>query len=276
MRILAFLLLVWLSTPLQGLPPAPFYTLYGTVRNELGEVIDSASARVVASKGSQDVGESGLNATLRPGQNYELRTRLDHARQSTRYYSDQAIATQGIFTLAVEIDGVRHLPLQITGALTAGRGGERVRLDLTVGVDSDNDGLPDTWEQWQLQVMGVPPDENGRWDLSLINPDEDPDGDGRSNLSEYFAGTYALDRESYLELRIAEKRPGYDKLEFFAISGRVYRLERSTNLETWAPVEFSTAEQANPTAVLRASASGMQPIYVRNPTGREFYRLWAQ
>jgi hypothetical protein len=70
------------------------------------------------------------------------------------------------------MNGLLFYPIEVNGNLTAGKGGESVRLDLNLGVDSDDDGLPDTWEEWQLYQAGYFPDENG-WDLSLIDRDGD-------------------------------------------------------------------------------------------------------
>jgi len=50
--------------------------------------------------------------------------------------------------------------------------------------DADKDGLPDWWEQ---QYFGC---------LTCANPDEDPDGDGLSNLIEFIHGTDPTDPDS--------------------------------------------------------------------------------
>jgi uncharacterized repeat protein (TIGR02543 family) len=49
-------------------------------------------------------------------------------------------------------------------------------LIATFAVDSDNDGLPDSWEMAYFGTL-------------LATPGGDPDGDGRSNLQEYLEGT---------------------------------------------------------------------------------------
>ena len=62
------------------------------------------------------------------------------------------------------------------------------------GPDSDGDGIPDSW---MLQNFGHPTGLAA--DHSRAQ--DDPDGDGMSNLQEYLAGTNPLDPQSCLKLR---------------------------------------------------------------------------
>ena len=92
-------------------------------------------------------------------QNYDLAIRLDQNRAGTELYTEKALATESLFSLVVVINNTRFYPIEASGALAAGNGGERIRLDLNLGEDSDLDGLPDVWEQWQLYQSGHHPDE---------------------------------------------------------------------------------------------------------------------
>jgi hypothetical protein len=176
------------------------------------------------------------------------------------------------------MNGQVFLPIQSSGNLTAGRGGERVRYDITIGVDSDGDGLPDAWEEWQLYQAGYPPLPSGNWDISLIGPTGDLDGDGISNLSEYIAGTYAADPTSYIELQIKEKGVNFARLEFFRVTGKTYRLQRTNDLApgSWTPVDFALTKGAVPASFHRALDVGPLPIFVVPLAEKEFYRLTVQ
>lgn len=60
-------------------------------------------------------------------------------------------------------------------------------------VDSDGDGIPDSW---MIQYFGHPTGDAG--DLSRAG--DDADNDGMSNLAEYIAGTNPRDPGSYLRI----------------------------------------------------------------------------
>jgi hypothetical protein len=210
----------------------------------------------------------------RVDQSYELNIRIDQNRSGTAFYSDKAVAAQGLFSLVVAMNGERYYPIEVAGTLKAGKGGERVRLDLTLGEDKDGDGLPDTWEAWQLYQAGLYPDENGEWDLSLIGPDGDFDQDGQSNLLEYIAGTFAGDATETFGLTIKEKLPDSVRLEFYGITGKVYTIESTLDMKTWTRVPFAVGSpvQANP-AYQAASVGVLSAFAIPRSDTQEFYRL---
>jgi hypothetical protein len=129
-------------------PPAPYYTLYGTVRDQVGQTVTAEGAELIVLKGGVEIGRTPIDSTGRPDRNYELTIRIDHNRSGTTFYTDKAVAAQGLFSLVVEINGSLFYPIEVSGNLTAGKGSELVRLDLNLGEDLDGDGLPDVWEQW--------------------------------------------------------------------------------------------------------------------------------
>lgn len=235
-------------------PPAPSYTLYGMVRDQTGQALTAQGAVLLLLKGGTEVGRTPITAT-RLDQSYELEIRLDQNRTGTSLYSEKAIVSEGLFSLAVELNGSRFYPIEASGSLTAGKGSERVRLDLNLGQDTDRDGLPDVWEQWQLYQSGRLPDGNGNWDLSLIDKNGDFDGDGRSNFLEYVAGTFAGDATEKLDLQIKEKLDTQIRFEFYAITGKTYTIERSTDGKAWTRVPFAIGEGA--VAGLSYTATGV-------------------
>lgn len=256
-------------------PPAPYYTLYGTVRNQVGETVRTEGAVVILLKGGTEIARTLITASPRVDQNYEMNIRIDQNRSGTQFYSDKALAAQGLFSLVVEIEGAFFYPIEVAGNLTTGTGGERIRLDLNLGEDLDGDGLPDTWEQWQLYQAGLSPDENGNWNLSLIDRDGDFDGDGTSNLIEYIAGTFAGDATETFNLTIKEKSDTSVRFEFFAITGKTYSIERSLDMKKWARVPFSTALPVADSASFSAIQAGVLSAFtVPAAAGtNEFFRL---
>jgi hypothetical protein len=172
------------------------------------------------------------------------------------------------------MNGALFYPIEVSGNLTAGKGGERVKLDLTLGEDLDKDGLPDTWEAWQLYQAGLHPDENGRWDLSLLDKNGDFDKDGQSNLLEYIAGTFAGDATETFSLAIKEKLPESVRLEFYGITGKVYTIESSSDVKTWTRVPFAVGAPGTGGIAHQAGAVGIVSAFtVPRSSTSEFYRL---
>lgn len=273
-RLVPPLLLIWTASCCQAFPPAPYYTVYGMVRDQVGQTLTAQGAQLILLKDAVEIGRAPISAN-QLDQSYELNIRIDQNRRGTTLYSDKAVAAQGLFSLVVEMNGALFYPIEVAGTLTAGKGGERVRLDLNLGEDLDLDGLPDVWEQWQLYQAGHSPDANGNWDLSLINKNGDFDGDGQSNLLEYIAGTFAGDATENLNLAIKEKLATSVRFEFFAVTGKTYTIERSVDALTWTPIPFSIATPAVGERSYTATGVGILTAFAQSAaaTAKEFFRL---
>lgn len=127
----------------------------------------------------------------------------------------------------------------------------------TVLADSDNDGMPDTFEQ---QYFGS---------ATGGDPAGDNDGDGTSNLAEYRAGTSPTDPTSVF--RITQiRRSGNDILVTFpARAGKLYQLEASADLLDGFPFVVTTTARITSDALLELTDAGAAAA----PTTRRFYRL---
>lgn len=216
-------------------PPAPHHLFYGMVRDEYGTPIQTASAQVVLETSNGTTLSTKVIADLEPGANYRLQVPMDSGLRNG-VYTPTALRPLVGFRLKVRVGGVTYLPIEMRGDLAQlGLPGKRTQLNLTLGEDSDNDGLPDAWERLINQ------------DISQVAPGADADGDGLSNTQEYLAGTYAFDPADGFRLELVRRADGPPALEFLALTGRTYRLEGSTDLKTWTPLRFRIpAEGANP------------------------------
>ena len=254
-------------------PPAPYHTIFGIVRDQVGQTVTAQNAEVILLKDGVEVGRVPIASGYQLDQNYELRIRLDQVRGGTALYSSKAIETGGQFSLAVSMNGALFYPIEVSGTLTAGSGAERERLDLTLGSDNDLDGLPDVWEEWQLYQAGHYPGANG-WDLSLINAQGDLDGDGQSNRFEYIAGTFAGDATEIFGLEIKEKTGSAVRLEFYGITGKTYTIESTTDMATWSRVDFATSPAGTADIGHFANRVGVVSAYVNaESANKKFYRL---
>lgn len=271
LRCLCSLLLV--TGVAWAFPPAPYYTIYGVVRDQNGQAIMAEGVEVILLRGGVEVGRTAVGSG-RIGQNYELKMRLDQNRSGTVFYTDKAVAAGGLYSVVVSMNGSLYYPIEVAGTLKAGKGGERVNLDLTLGEDKDGDGLPDSWEAWQLYQAGYYPDENGNWNLSLIDRNGDFDKDGQSNLLEYIAGTFAGDATETFGLTIKEKLPQSVRFEFYGITGKVYTIESSPDMKTWTRIPFAVGAPAVGEAAYQAGSVGIVSAYAApSSTSKGFYRL---
>ncbi len=258
----------------RAFPPAPYYTIFGTIRDEAGQVLVSEEARVVLLRGGQVVMKAPVTGTTITDQNYELRIPIDMLRPSTTLYRDAALVARSGFIIALDYNGQRFYPIGTAGGLTTGGGSERERFDFSLGEDSDGDGLPDAWEEWQLITGNIPPGPDDRYDLSLISPTGDFDSDGVTDLDEWIQGTFATDGSSMMIIEFKENTPTLTRFEFGTVAGRTYRLERSTNLIAWSTVPMSVGTPGQPAeSFLASETENVSAWVIPGPDARVFYRL---
>lgn len=270
----------WALSPVRALPPAPPYTIFGNVRDQYGVLLPSKGAFVVTYVGLKETQRQEVVDVPSANYNYQMRLRLDMTRPETVTYHPKALATGSVFNLAVVRGNRIYRPIEVESPPTVGASADRRRLDLTLGVDLDGDGLPDAWEEAQLYQAGERPGVNG-WELSKLDRDGDYDGDGTSNWNEYLAGTYALDATSILDLKLAEKLSDSVRLEFYSFYGKQYTVEASTDLQTWAAVALSLTPPAEGVAAptqssLTATTTGVTSVYVGTTDTVAHYRLIAR
>ncbi|MEW6157672.1 MAG: hypothetical protein AB1813_09580 [Verrucomicrobiota bacterium] len=227
---------------LHAFPPAPDHLLFGQVRDEFGNPLALDSAQVILETTAGIRIKTQVIADLEPGVNYKLSVPMDSGL-TTDQYKPTALRPAVPFKMWVVANGTTYLPIEMklkTSSL--GAPGERTRIDLTLGEDSDGDGLPDAWERAMLTALGL------NMSLAEFNPANDLDRDGLNNLDEYLAGTYAFDPADGFTLKIATFNSGQPVLEFMGIRGRTYSVLGSENMIQWSPVAFRIADSAEPAA----------------------------
>lgn len=270
---LALLACVHGAPLLRAYPPAPNYTIYGVVRDQVGATLNVVGAEIILLKNNVEIGRAPIFNDLRLDSNYELNIRIDQTRDATRVYSTKAVAPQGVYSLKVTLNGQDFYPIEASGTLRVGNGGERVRLDLNLGADINRDGLPDAWQEWVLYQSGRRPGTAG-WDINLITKDGDFSGDGISNYLKYLAGTYNGDITQRFELRLTNKSATVVSFAFYGITGKVYGIEQSTDLKTWTAVAFSLSPGGATVNLHKATAVGVLPVFTAVVAGESrFYRL---
>ncbi len=262
-RVLALLLLTITLAVVQAFPPAPHHTLYGTVRDQRGKPLAARNAEVVLETSSGRKVTARVIPGMKPGQNYRLRIPMD-AGLTRDLYKPTAMRPMMPFRLRVIVGRDVFLPIEINadGGSIGGSGGF-THLDLTLGEDLDGDGIPDAWER-SLISRGLGDD------LASINPEDDADGDGLSNLAEYLAGSYAYDDESAFELVIKGFQDGAPVMGFMALPGRSYEVLGSTDFNEWEPVSFRMTSDDEDTPLREGLYSeGVTEVEIEVPAQEE-------
>lgn len=241
-KVAASLLGLLLAAGAVAFPPAPHHTLYGMVRNQFGDPLNIFPANVFLETPSGVQLRAGLVNGLEPGVNYRLEVPMDSGTSGDpNAYQPTALKPFFQFKLKVQIAQTTYVPIEMVGSFAQiGQPSQKTRIDLTLGVDSDGDGLPDAWEQALISIYGG--------SLASIKPNDDTDGDGISNLNEYLAGTYAFDPTDGFRLALTSVSGGASRMEFLAIRGRTYTIQSSANLQQWTPVNFSVVTGGVPGA----------------------------
>jgi len=229
-RLAACLIILLFSSAASAFPPAPHHTLYGIVRTQFGDPVEVSPSDVYLETPAGTQLRAGLINGLEPGVNYRLEVPMDSGTAAD-LYKPTALKPFFQFKLKVQIGQTTYVPIEMAGNFAQiGQPSLKTRIDLTLGVDSDGDGLPDAWEQSLITIFGGT--------LASINPNDDTDGDGISNLDEYLAGTYAFDPSDGFRLSLAGLNAGASVMEFLAIRGRTYTIQSSPNLQQWTTVGF--------------------------------------
>lgn len=219
-----------LLTPrIHAYPPAPHHLIYGMVRDELGNPVAVEAAEVLFEATSGVRVKGVIRPGRIPGTNYKLEVPLD-AGISDDLYRPTALRPTVPFKIRVRVRSNIYLPIEMRGDFSQlGQPAQSTRLDLTLGEDTDGDGLPDAWERALLKQGQT---------LEDIRAGDDTDGDGLTNLQEYISGNYAFDDKDGFELKLLQIDGDTPLMEFQAIRGRTYTVYGSANLGDWDPVAF--------------------------------------
>lgn len=271
-RLAALIAGCGMSLSPHAFPPAPHHLVFGMVRNEQGNPLALPGAEILLEVDGAVLARSVITLP-EGGVNYELPVALDSGATAD-LYKPTALRPMSPFRMRVRIAGVTYLPIEMAGIskLTT-KAGETTRVDLTLGEDSDGDGLPDAWERNVIAATGR------NRSLADIRPGDDTDKDGISNFQEYLAGTYAFDPKDGFSLKLAQFEGTYSVLEFVALPGRTYTVLGSSDLQQWMPISFRlpnedlsrSSFQATSVTLIRASVSGS----TANSSDR-FFKLMVQ
>lgn len=233
--ILLGLLDAW--RPALAFPPAPHHLLYGCVRDEYGTPLFTSEALIVLQTPSGVKVSGPVLPGVGQGVNFALMVPMD-AGASADLYQPSALRVAAPFKIYVVIGQTTNLPIQMSGDYSRlGQPGQQTRLDLTLGVDANGDGLPDAWEHAFLSTLG------SRLTLNDLSAGLDLLGNGRSLKQEFLLGYYPFDPVDSLAVTLVSVNGGAPILQFTAMTGRSYSLLGSADLQQWTALPFLVSDE---------------------------------
>lgn len=212
-------LVVWGRT--QAGLPLPSLTFYGLFTDEYGWPYSSDDTVEIDVDGVRIVSQKLGTANGRD-YNYIVRVPYDSGGRRGDYNHDVVAPGERLtIRLLDRSTGTTVVSTNFICNLTAG---SVVRLDLSSGTDSLQDGLPDSLREWIWDSLG----DGSLFEPTRVRGTADSDGDGVSNLDEYRAGTDPANAEDLLNLEISRVE-GVEavQVKFFTVPGKTYRLQNA-------------------------------------------------
>jgi hypothetical protein len=269
------LLALTLPHPANAFPPAPNHLIFGIVRDQIGNPLAMDNAEIVLEASSGATIHADVVPQLEPGLNYRIEVPMD-AGLTDDLYQPTALLPAAPFKLRVRIGQTMYLPMEMTADYSRlGQPGGRTRIDLTLGVDADGNGLPDAWEKAVAAQLGR------QWLAGQFRPGDFYPGTGMTYRDVYLAGTYAVAPKEGFTLRILSGPGEAPRLAFTAVKGRSYTLQASADLGEWTTVPFRVLPSDSAAAPVNGyQATETKRVEIETPTlGDEpvrFFRLMAE
>ncbi len=218
--------------PALAYPPAPYHLIYGIVRDEYGTPLMSSDAQIILQTPTGVQLTTTVVPGLGPDRNYALQVPMD-AGLTPDPYVPAALTVSAPFKLYVVVNTTTNLPIEMSGNFSLlGLPAQQTRLDLTLGVDANGDGIPDAWEQAFLDALG------SNLSLSDLNANSVLTPDGQSLFQQYLLGDSLFDPGASLKLTVVGLDGDSPLLQFSTMTGRSYTVLGSADLKAWTPLSF--------------------------------------
>jgi hypothetical protein len=252
-------------------PPEPDGLIYGMVKDQYGTPLLNAADKVVL----QTPGGVQVTTTIQPGLaigiNYALTVPMDAGITPDPYVTD-ALTAGTSFKLYVVVGSVTNLPIEMTASYALlGQPAQQTCQNLTLGTDSNGDGIPDQWEQLFLAEIGT------NVSLAGINPNADYAHDGRTLWQEYLLGDYPFDPADNFSVKLVSQNAGSAVLAFTTMTARSYTVLGSSDLRHWTSLSF-TIPAVGPAVQTYYYSPIIQPLLIQtvqpaNQPTVQFFKL---
>ena len=243
----------------------PSVIVHGEIRDPYGILLHSG-AQVSALLGTNEVARTVVGEYPN-GLSYRLP--LDVHDPITG--SPDQVTPNSLVTIQVK-QGATDQPLIGSSTFPAPGNGASVRANFILGEDTDQDGLPDAWENVVIANSG-----GAAATLSDVGPGKDVDGDGMNDDQEFWYGSFAFLPGDELRVDDLDITNGRYALTLLTVVGAVYTVESTTDLAlpAWGPCSISMTETGSPAPVQFEGNGGFITVYIE-PSEDARYRLTAK
>jgi len=270
---IAALAACWLAGPpgSAGIP-RPSFILYGQAADEYGWPY-TAEAVVTLWINERSFETYAVSGMVTPGVNFVFRVALDGGGVGLPI-DPMAAHTGDTFRITVSAFGEEKTLVPTMPFPKVGQPGEIIRINLTAGVDSNANGLPDEWEQWIVDHANNPVIKT----IADVEPGDDADGDGVSNLQEYLAGTDPANAYDCFLIDQWEKcANGRLRLEFLTVPGKTYALLAAPLLAgppyLWEPCPFAQSPTGAMSSVPIIGTGHYLSLFVEGRSPAHIFRV---
>jgi hypothetical protein len=176
---------------------------------------------------------------------FETRKLADNTPLATTAGTLGLAVTAMSYSRSATVDGRNAVLPPGTGSFSYGANvqGLMEQLDLVIG---------ENFTEWSQRVFGT-----------LVNPNDDADGDGSTNYQEYTAGTDSQNPASRLFVKTFAKNAGGVTFSWHASEGKTYTVERSTNLMTWNVLQNDIVGSAGVAAFTDPNTAGNPKLFYK-------------
>jgi hypothetical protein len=251
--------------------------IYGTVRDQYGTPLSSSQVQVVlVSASGVQISTPIVPGISVAGVNYLMKVPLDSG-VTPDLYQTNALVPGDLAKMVVLIGTQTNYPLEmVSNSISLGQWTMNTRVDLTLGTDSNGDGIPDAWEEAFLASLGL------NTPLSSLNANSVLTSDGLTLGQEYLLGTYPFNPGGALRITFVGFQGASPILQFPTVASRSYTMTSSPDLKNWSPLSFNLMTDApgGPTrSFYFAPGTATVEVYVAPPASGHtalFYRVQAQ
>jgi hypothetical protein len=244
----------------------PSMLVYGVIRDSYGIALSPDSATVSAFLGTNEVARTAIRPQPN-GANYRLEVNVTDPITA----KPKDVTPGATLTIRARYGTVLSPTIGNNTFLARGDG-SAVQIDLVLGVDSDGDGIPDDWERMLIANSG-----GALSNLNQIGPGTDFDGDGVSDLAEFFAGSFPFLASDVLRMSsLTTHANGRFSFSFTSVNGVAYEVLTAPTLDaaTWQVCPISLTESGTLIAGTVTGTGGVLRIYFAPGAPiTQFYRL---